>query len=61
MNGDGIIKVLLAVVGVAIVAVLVSKNSQTPDVLNKIGGAFGTIIKAATGPVAGAAVVSSFG
>lgn len=53
MNMDGIIKVLLAVVGVAIVAVLVSKNANTSDVLNKAGSAFASILKAATGPVSG--------
>lgn len=42
--------VLLAIVGVAILAVLVSKNSQTPAVFKSFGDAFSQILKAATGP-----------
>lgn len=53
-NGFGdIVKVLTAIVGVAIIAVIVSKNAQTPQVLTSAGTAFASILKAATGPVSG--------
>lgn len=45
--------VLTAIVGVAILAVLVSKNSQTPTVIKEFGNAFSGSLRAATGPVTG--------
>jgi len=45
--------VATAIVGVAILAVLVSKNSQTPSVIKSAGDAFSGALKAATGPVMG--------
>lgn len=45
--------VLTAIVGVAILAVLVSKNSQTPTVIKEFGNAFSGSLRAATGPVMG--------
>lgn len=45
--------VLLAIVGVAILAVLVSRNSQTPAVLQAFGGAFSGILGTAVSPVTG--------
>ena len=45
--------VLTAIVGVAILAVLVSKNAQTPAVVKSFGDAFSGSLKAATGPVSG--------
>lgn len=55
MNGknitDGILAVMLAVVGVATVAVIFSKNAKTAEVLTSGGNAFAAIIKAAVGPV----------
>ena len=55
MNGflTSMVTVLTAIVGVAIVAVLVSKNSQTPAVLNSFWGGFGGALQSATGPVTG--------
>lgn len=50
---NDIVKVLVAIVGVAIVAVLVSKNAQTATVITNTGNAFSSILKAATGPVSG--------
>lgn len=47
------VTVLTAIVGVAIVAVLVSKNAQTPQVLNSFWGGFSGAIQTATGPVTG--------
>ena len=43
-----------AIVGVAILAVLVSRNSQTPQVISSAGKAFSAAIGAATGPITGA-------
>ena len=45
--------VATAIVGVAIVAVLVSKNSQTGTVLTSAGTALSTAITAAVSPVTG--------
>ena len=50
--------VLTAIVGVALLAVLVSRNAQTPQVISSAGNAFSNALKAATGPVSGG---SSFG
>lgn len=41
------------VIGVAILAVLVSQKSQTPAVIGAAGSAFSNILSAATGPVTG--------
>lgn len=48
---SGIVTIAVAIVGVAIVATLVSKNAQTPQVLTSAGNAFSSALKAATGPV----------
>lgn len=53
---DIIVGVLTSIVGVAIVAVLVSKNSQTGTVITDSGNAFGQIINAAVGPVSGGTI-----
>jgi hypothetical protein len=45
--------VLTAIVGVAILAVLVSRNSQTPAVVKSFGDAFSGSLRAATSPVTG--------
>lgn len=43
-----------AIVGVAILAVLVSRNANTAGVLGAAGSAFSNALSAATGPVTGA-------
>ena len=48
-----IVSVLLAVIGLAIVAVLVSRNAQTGSVLGAGGGAFAQIICKALSPITG--------
>lgn len=48
-----VVTVLTAIVGVALVATLVSKNAQTPAVIKEAGDFFTGAIKAATGPVSG--------
>lgn len=45
--------VFTAIVGVAMVAVLVSKNADTANVIKQAGNAFSSGIRAATGPVSG--------
>lgn len=52
--------VLTAIVGVAILAVLVSRNSQTPAVIKSFGDAFGGSLRAATGPVMGGGFGAQF-
>lgn len=49
----GLVTIATAIVGVAILAVLVSKNSQTPAVFTAGGNAFAAALSAATGPVTG--------
>lgn len=57
MNGSNVIgsivTVLTAVVGVAVLAVLVSRNSQTPEVVKEFFTGFSGSLRAATGPVSG--------
>lgn len=49
---DGLIGVATAVVGLAITAVIFSKNASTSGVITSGGNAFASIIKAAVSPVA---------
>jgi hypothetical protein len=50
---EGIIAILTAVVGLAIISVLVSKNAQTGSVLSAGASGFSSILSAATAPVSG--------
>lgn len=45
--------ILAAIVGLAIIAVLVSRNAQTPQVLQSFFGGFAQSIGAAVAPVSG--------
>jgi hypothetical protein len=47
----GFVTILTAVIGVAILAVLVSKKADTANVLNAGGNAFASILKTAVSPV----------
>lgn len=49
----GVVTVATAIVGVAILAVLVSKNAQTPQVVQAFTQGFAADLSAATGPVTG--------
>ncbi len=49
----GVVAILTAIIGVAIVAVLVSSQSNTASVLTAGGGAFANILKTAVSPVSG--------
>ncbi|MDE2019969.1 MAG: hypothetical protein KGJ13_06525 [Patescibacteria group bacterium] len=48
---DGLIAVLTAVVGLAVVAVIFSRGGQTAQVVTASGNAFSSIIKSAVSPV----------
>lgn len=51
--GPGIITIVVSIIGLAMVAVLISKNAQTPQVLQSGGQALSAIIGAAVQPVTG--------
>lgn len=53
---DMISGVLVLVVGVAIVAVIVSQGAKTSAVITSAGNAFAQIIHSAVGPVSGGTV-----
>jgi hypothetical protein len=50
---SGVITVATAIVGVAILAVLVSNRAQTSQVISSAGGAFAQAIGAAVSPLTG--------
>jgi hypothetical protein len=58
MNGGigAIVGIATAIVGVAILAVLVSKNAQTPQVVSSFGSAFSQALGAAVSPVTGGGI-----
>jgi hypothetical protein len=58
---EGLITVATAIVGVAIIATLVSNNANTSGVLTAGGTALGTAIQAATAPVSAATTSSGLG
>jgi membrane DNA delivery protein len=49
----GLVAILTAIIGVAIIAVLVSNSSNTAKVIGAGGSAFGNILKVAVSPVTG--------
>lgn len=55
MNGalGQIVVVLTGIIGVAIVATLVSKNADTSKVIGSVGDSMSKMLSAATGPVTG--------
>lgn len=54
--GTAIIAIGTAIIGVAILAVLLSKNSQTSQVVSSVGSAFGNVLAVAISPISGATV-----
>lgn len=58
---DGAVSIAVAIVGVALLAVLVSRNSNTAGVIGASGAAFSGALRAATGPVMGGAGNSILG
>lgn len=51
--GPTAIAIVSGIIGLAIVAVLVSRQAQTPTVISSTGGALSSIISAAVSPVTG--------
>lgn len=51
--GEKIVTIGVAIVGVATLAVLVSRNANTAGVIKAGGSAFAEALRAATGPVSG--------
>ena len=50
---EGIVAIATAIVGVALLAVLVSRNAQTPQVISASGTAFANALGAAVSPITG--------
>lgn len=48
-----LVSIAIAIVGVAIIAVLVSKNTQTSKVIQSAGSAFGNDLAVAISPASG--------
>jgi len=48
-----VVTVITAIIGVAILATLVSKNAQTPAVIKSAADGVSSMLRAATGPVTG--------
>lgn len=48
-----LVTVLMGVIGVAVIATLVSKKAQTPQVLSAGGSAFSNVLNAALSPITG--------
>lgn len=53
MNSEPIVTVLTGIIGITIIAVLVSQKSNTSGVFAAAGGAFSNAISAAVSPVTG--------
>jgi hypothetical protein len=51
---EGIVTVLMAIIGVAIIAVLVSQQANTSGVISSAASGFAEDLSAATAPVTGA-------
>ena len=58
---NSVVTVLTAIVGVAILAVLVSRNANTSGVISSAGNAFSQALGVAVSPVSGAAGGMNFG
>lgn len=49
--GDTVVTVLVAIIGLATVAVIVGRNARTSEVITSAGKAFSDALKAAVAPV----------
>lgn len=56
---EPIVTIVTAVIAVAMVATLVSRNANTAGVLSAFGGAISNMLSAATGPVTGSATTAN--
>ena len=59
--GEHIVVIFLAIVGVAFLALIVSKNSNTTQVIGATFGGFSESLHAALSPVVGNTGVGNFG
>lgn len=57
---SSVVAVLTAIIGVAIIAVLVSKNANTTGVIQAGGSAFSSALGTALSPVTGGSTFGSF-
>ena len=57
----GVVTIATAIVGVAVLAVIVSKNANTSGVISSAGSALATDIGAAVSPVTGGSGLGGFG
>jgi hypothetical protein len=55
-----LVTVATAIVGLAIIAVIVSKNAQTPQVIQSAAGGFAQDLAAAVAPVTGSTLLGGF-
>ena len=53
---ESVVTIATAIVGVAILAIIISKKSNTSGVIQAAGSAFGNALAVATSPVTGANV-----
>lgn len=58
---EALVTIMTAIIGVAILSVLVSNRSQTAGVLGAFGQSFSNILSAATAPVTGKAATPNVG
>lgn len=56
-----VVTIGMGIIGIAIIAVLVSNRAQTANVITSAGQAFANDLSAATGPVTGAAATPNVG
>jgi PRD1 phage membrane DNA delivery len=57
--GSALVSIVMAVIGVAIIAVLVSKSAQTANVVSAGGTALSNVLGAALSPVTGSGLAGS--
>jgi hypothetical protein len=58
--GEGLVTIVLAIIGLAIVATLVGQKAQTSNVAQAASGGLAEDIEAATGPVTGNNITPNF-
>jgi hypothetical protein len=59
--GEQITVILIAIVGVSILAIVLSKNANTTGVISAAAGGFSTALAAALSPITGNSGVANFG
>lgn len=58
---SAIVQIATAIIGVAILAVLVSRQAKTPEVIKAASGGFSEALRAAISPLQGGGYASSYG